>query len=60
LPRPLPAIFDSLRHAVAHTLHAQRKLDGAQASASLARWLADTGVERLRRIAAMALGGKDE
>jgi GTP-binding protein EngB required for normal cell division len=53
-------IFDSLGHAVAQTLHDRRRLDSAQASALLARLLADTGGERVRRIAAMALGGKDQ
>jgi GTP-binding protein EngB required for normal cell division len=53
-------IFDSLGHAVATTLRDQRALDGAQASASLARLLADTSAERLRRIAAMALSPRQE
>ncbi|HEY2394355.1 MAG TPA: Era-like GTP-binding protein [Rudaea sp.] len=53
-------IFDSLGHAVAHSLRDQRKLDSAQANASLARLLADNSTERLRRIAAMALGAKGE
>jgi GTP-binding protein EngB required for normal cell division len=53
-------IFDSLGHAVAQTLRDLRALDGAQANASLAQLLADTSAERLRRIAALALGGKSE
>ncbi len=48
-------IFDSLGHAVAHSLRDQRKLDNAQVNASLAQLLADTSAERLRRIAGMAL-----
>lgn len=52
-------IFDSLGRAVATTLRDQRALDGAQASASLARLLADASGERLRRIAGFALRGDD-
>ncbi|MDR3389563.1 MAG: 50S ribosome-binding GTPase [Rudaea sp.] len=48
-------IFDSLGHAVAGTLRDQRTLDNAAATQSLARLLADTSAERLRRIAAYAL-----
>ncbi len=48
-------IFDSLGHAVARTMREQHALDATAATESLARLLADTSAERLRRIAAMAL-----
>ena len=48
-------IFDSLGHAVASTLRDQHRLDGAAASASLAKLLADTSAERMRRIVGYAL-----
>lgn len=53
-------IFDSLGHAVATTLRDQRTLDGTQANAALARLLADTSAERLRRIAAFALTPQED
>jgi hypothetical protein len=52
-------IFDSLGRAVVHSLRDQRKLDSAQANATLAQLLADTSAERLRRIAAMAFDRED-
>lgn len=48
-------IFDSLGHAVAKTMREQHALDAAAANESLARLLADTSAQRLRRIAEMAL-----
>jgi len=48
-------IFDSLGRAVAATLRDQRRLDGDKATAALSALLAQTGAERLRRIADYAL-----
>jgi uncharacterized protein len=52
-------IFDSLGRAVAQSLREQRTLDSEETNASLARLLADTGTDRLRRIAAMALNREE-
>jgi len=52
-------IFDSLGQAVATTLRDARRLDAAQANASLATLLADASAERVRRIAQLALSGRD-
>ena len=43
-------IFDSLGHAVATTLRERRRLDSAAADSALARLLAESSAERLRRI----------
>lgn len=48
-------IFDSLGHAVASTLRDQHALDSKAANDSLARLLADSSVERMRRVARFAL-----
>ena len=53
-------IFDSLGHAVATTMREHHSLDSAAASASLARLLADTSAERLKRIAGYALKHEDD
>jgi len=48
-------VFDSLGRAVAATLREQRALDSAAATSALSKLLADSGAERLRRIAEYAL-----
>jgi len=53
-------IFDSLGRAVAQTLRERHALDRDAANIALARLLADTSAERLRRIAQYALHGEDE
>ena len=53
-------IFDSLGHAVATTMREHHCLDSAAAGASLARLLADTSAERLRRVAEYALQHEDD
>ncbi len=51
-------IFDSLGHAVATTLRDLHSLDKDAANNALAKLLADTSAERLRRIAQFALRGE--
>ena len=53
-------IFDSLGHAVATTLRDLRSLDKDVANSALAKLLADTSAERLRRIAHFALRGEQD
>lgn len=53
-------IFDSLGHAVATTLRDLRSLDKDAANSALAKLLADTSAERLRRIAQFALRGEQD
>ena len=48
-------IFDSLGHAVATTLRERRQLDSAAADGALARLLAESSAERLRRVVAMVV-----
>ncbi|MGH8124002.1 MAG: GTPase [Rudaea sp.] len=53
-------IFDSLGHAVATTLRDLHSLDKDAANNALAKLLADTSAERLRRIAQFALRGETD
>lgn len=53
-------IFDSLGEAAATTLREQKKLDAEAAGSALARLLADTSGERLRRIAGLIVQGDQE
>jgi hypothetical protein len=53
-------IFDSLHRAVATTPHDHKTFDQIAAHSAPTGLLADNSTERLCRIAAMALGGKDE
>lgn len=53
-------IFDSLGRAVALTLRDRHALDRDAAADALARLLADTSAERLKRIAQYALSGEKE
>ncbi|MEO8959025.1 MAG: GTP-binding protein HSR1, partial [Rudaea sp.] len=53
-------IFDSLGHAVAHSLRDRHALDSEQANATLTQLLADTSAQRLRRIIDVAVSTKSD
>ncbi|MGA9333113.1 MAG: Era-like GTP-binding protein [Rudaea sp.] len=53
-------IFDSLGHAIAHSLRDRHALDSEQANATLAQLLADTSAQRLRRIVEVAVSAKSD